>query len=282
MQNLIFLHIPKTAGATFRGILQRKYEPEKAFFIENHNVIPSIEKLYSLPQQEKDALSFIMGHVDFGVHTHFNQAFSYLTVFRNPIDRIISHYNYVKSQPTHYLYNWVRQENIDLKTYVASGKTSELNNGMVRMMTGQGGYHRNQQGTVAYGACPDELLDQALDHLNTRFLTYGIQEYFDESLLLMSKKIGWGSMHYLSQNVRKKTKERPPLSQEEEDVLAEYNGLDIQLYRYAKEAFEKELKKYASYLEGQKKILSIQNKAYTIYASSKGKLKQILVKNAVQ
>ena len=276
MQNLIFLHIPKTAGATFRGILKRKYKPEEAFFIENHNVIPSVKHLLSLPQIQKDNLSLIMGHIDYGLHKHFKQDFSYLTVFRDPVDRIVSHYNYVKSQPDHYLNSWVIQKNVDLKTYVSSRKTTELNNGMVRMMTGQGGYHKNQQGNIAFGECPEELLEKAFENLEKKFIAFGIQEYFDESILLLSKKLGWGKMSYISQNIAKRSHKSKVIDSDTLSTIEEFNRLDILLYNGMKKIFEEELEQNKEYLTRGKRILKSQNNFNSFVHSSKQKLKSFL------
>src|SRR5688572_23622371 len=122
---LIFLHIPKAGGTTLHSILERLYEGSNLFSIKVRGHHLGVEEFTSLSQEKKDQIQLLKGHMPFGLHTHFKDAdVKYITLFRNPVDRIISHYEYVLRKANHYLYEKVKEGNMTLLDYALSDLSS--------------------------------------------------------------------------------------------------------------------------------------------------------------
>ncbi|MCX6313023.1 MAG: sulfotransferase family 2 domain-containing protein [Bacteroidetes bacterium] len=112
---LIFLHIPKAGGTTFHTILERFYDKEEIFDIRVVEQELRTQEFLDLNMEQKQKINLLKGHLTFGLHEQFKTSdVKYITFFRNPVDRIISHYDFVIRRPKHYLYNKVVGEKMSL------------------------------------------------------------------------------------------------------------------------------------------------------------------------
>lgn len=87
-----------------------------------------------------------------------------------------------------------------------------------------------------------ETLETARKNLEEHFSVVGLSERFDESLLLFKRHYGWKNIYYVKHNV---TRERPlkeEVPPEELRLIERHNELDMELYRYARERFERVIK----------------------------------------
>lgn len=216
---LLFLHIPKTAGSTLMQIIERQYSPE-AILIQHQPTIH--QALGALPSGAIDRFEVAMGHLWFGVHALVPRAATYITVLRDPIERVISHYYFVQQHPEHYLHGVSR--GMSLEEYVTSGCSNELANDQTRLLAG---------GAID---TPSEMLAIAKQNLERHFAVVGLTEEFDQSLLLMQRCFGWRSPFYLKRNVtRHPSKAQLPAATLR--VVEQHNQLDLELYRFARERF---------------------------------------------
>lgn len=74
------------------------------------------------------------------------------------------------------------------------------------------------------------------------FELVGITELFNESLLLLKNKFNWTNIEYVKKNV---TKSRPRLSEVPTAItkkIEKNNELDIELFKYVKSNFIRQLK----------------------------------------
>src|SRR4030095_2657311 len=125
---IIFLHLPKTAGSTLARIIERQYKANAIL-----HLYPSSfgEELAAIPQNRMELVRIVMGHLYFGAHAFLSQPCTYLTMLRDPVDRVISHYNYVRHQPSHYLYHEACR--MSLRDYVEFCGRQEPNNDQTRL-----------------------------------------------------------------------------------------------------------------------------------------------------
>ncbi|MCS3754374.1 hypothetical protein GGP79_002338 [Salinibacter ruber] len=252
-RNIIFLHIPKAAGSTLIRILRRQYPPEQRHTISTSpSVQMSIEAFRNKPEAERRGIRCVMGHGTFGLHNALVGPTQYIALLRDPVERIISHYYYVRRYTGHRLHDRLHAEGWSLHEYVSDSSNRELENGMVRCMTGATG-----------GRITEADLDQALHNLDAYFAVSGTVQRFDASLLLMKQRLGWSSVYYRKRNV---TSDRPTKSNIPVHTLRlirSKNRYDLQLYRHVRSTLEYELEQ--TDLRGQHRILNLQCAAYKAY-----------------
>lgn len=216
----VFLHMPKAGGATFTSALRRVYPK----VVTRDGPDPSVAV-----DAPADA-SVIAGHLAYGVHHYLDRPAVYLTLLREPVERAISAYRYIKRSPNHPLHRRVHDEPISLGAYVRVGhEPLNVDNGQVRLLSG------NPE--VAFRTCDEAMLDTAKEHLAS-FAAVGLTERFDESLVMCKLLLGWGAQpRYRSANVSPDALSIDNVPKATLARLCEQNRLDIELYRYACELF---------------------------------------------
>ena len=84
----------------------------------------------------------------------------------------------------------------------------------------------------------DEMLEQAKGNLGEVFLAFGLSERFDESLVLIMRRLGLARATY----VRQRVSDRPRGNDVPPDVKSSAeraNSFDIELYRWAAGRFDR-------------------------------------------
>jgi Galactose-3-O-sulfotransferase len=226
----VFVHIPKTAGTTLTGVLRGNFPAGGVRTIGNvfHgaggvDAGPVVKLRESGPVVTRD-IYLLGGHLPFGVHQYLPSDTRYLTFLRDPVERTLSHY---------YRLLTVRKRNP-----IPEGMTFE-------QVLGGGEYlYDNLQTRMLsttpepFGEVTEEMLEQAKQNLGTAFVCFGLADRFDESLVLLKRRLGLRSILYVSKRM---TANRPRTEESKEDLapIAErFNAYDIELYRWASEQFE--------------------------------------------
>lgn len=215
-ERVIFLHIPKTGGMTMRQLLNHHYDQQHIFKYPARKPIQAIQ---ALTTAERSDIECVYGHLRFGVHRHFPGSSTYITLLRDPLDRLLSMYYYVRSRPQNRLYDKVKH--LSFAQFVTSPDPqiqTPLQNHQTRMISG-----RSQ---------PD--LQVAKRNIRQHFAVVGITESFPESVFIMKKILGWRPVPYTKENVTKRRPRKTPISQDLTAVVEKNNALDYQLYQHAK------------------------------------------------
>lgn len=236
---LIFLHIPKAAGSTVHYVLESKYSKSNTFSIRGSReyLEKDIHQIKTLSSKERKRIRLLKGHMPFGLHKYFDQKAQYFTLLRDPVCRIISEYYYIRRNPSHYLFDILDGKNMDIYDFVASGITTEINDGQVRLLSGDfAGVDQN----IPYGQTTNKMLIQAQENIKNHFLLVGLVEKFDESLLLLKRKLHWHvPPFYFRRNVSKVETDRKSVSVRTLELIQGYNSLDMKLYKWIKKRLEK-------------------------------------------
>jgi hypothetical protein len=255
--HVIFLHIPKAAGSTLLRILDRYYDKDSIFDIVGSRLKETTAEFTSLPAARRAEITLLRGHMPFGLHQYLSEPTTYITMFRNPTARVVSGYYFARNNRAHYMHEPIHSKNLDLERYVSTGITTETDNGQLRLLTG----HIDD---IEIGGCTRQLLDQAKNILRKYFMVVGSSERFDESLLLMKRKLGWNRLPvYQKRNVGAP---RPPeLPKQVLDTIRKHNELDCELYEWASDRLQQELQRED--IQGE---LSKFQTANSMYQSYKG------------
>jgi Sulfotransferase family len=215
---IIFMHIPKTGGTTLNDIFKKSYAENEIY---DHVPLEAMRNHFSQLKEDKKVIKAISGHHFYGIHDLFSKPYTYFTMMRNPIERVISLYYFLKTYPGYYEEN---MRNMSFEEYI--DWDPQARNGQIHQICGQ-----NSQLS----------LEKAKENLKV-FEVVGITEMFNESLLLLKNKFNWANIEYKKENV---TKSRPRISEVSPKIIKKIeknNELDIELYEFIKSNFIKQLK----------------------------------------
>ena len=163
---VIFLHIPKAAGTTLRDILYRQYEKEHIYELDGKKFSQSQEDFKHLNAKEKDKIRLLMGHMYFGLHEFVQSPSSYITMLRDPVEKVISYYYFVSKVTKHPDYELIKSQNVSLKEYCTMNKPN-MCNAQTRFLAGENFSQVNNE---------PEMLKQAKKNLQEYFSIVGITE----------------------------------------------------------------------------------------------------------
>jgi len=151
------------------------------------------------------------------------------TVIREPVDRIVSHYYYVKRNERHSLHKIVTENKIPLSEYCSQDLSNELENWYVSHFSGLCWDDVN--------SAPQNAVNKAVNNLLETYHVIGFQEDIASFINQVRSVAGIGKQYQAKRiNV---TKQRKPLADIEKDVIRriqEKNQLDIQFYQRIREA----------------------------------------------
>ena len=222
---IIFLHLPKTAGTTVNRLIEWEYRLTEMYSIDPVLFEWSAAHLRKLSPQRLKRIRIFKGHMLYGLHKALPQPATYITVLRDPVDRVISSYYFMRSYKLHPLYWKLRRENWSLEDFVRNSPRD------------------NVQSKIVAGAdytppCTREIVEQAKHNLRHHFTVVGLSERLEESLALMKLRFGWKLSSYSSFNVTRARPKKRDLPEATIDLIRQKNAFDIELYECAQEIFE--------------------------------------------
>ncbi|MGE7184326.1 sulfotransferase family 2 domain-containing protein [Peribacillus sp. NPDC006672] len=213
----IFMHIPKTGGTTLNEIFKKQYKLNEIF--DHDSFQKKMMKMDELTEVEKRNIKAITGHYFYGIHQEFSRPFNYFTMLRDPVERVISSFYFLKDYPG---YEMVKD--MTLEEFVVKGP--EAPNLQTLLVCG------NQE-------IPD--IEKAKENLKT-FSVVGVTELFNETLFCLKKEYAWGDIHYTRKNITKNRLAKEEVPSDIINLIKKYNSVDIELYNFAKKLLYKKLK----------------------------------------
>lgn len=225
---VIFLHVPKTAGTTLNRLIEWEYPVLKMYSVDPVLFLWSNKHMRKLSPRRLQSIRMFKGHMLFGLHEILPQKATYITVLRDPIDRVLSAFYFMRTYKLHPLYWKFRRENWTLEDFV---NRSPRTNVQCKIVAG-----------AEYEApCTSEICATAMENMQRHFTVVGLSERFEESLALMKLRYGWKLESYSSFNITKARPKKRDLSQSTLDLITEKNSYDVALYEFAAKRFEAEV-----------------------------------------
>jgi hypothetical protein len=241
---LIWLHIPKAGGSTLQEVIVRQYMCGFGFRFTGDRA--QVAAFKALPGRTRTKFDLVHGHVHFGIHQWVPEAATYITMLREPVDRVVSHYYFILRDKAHYIHRYIREYNLTLDNFrdldprsdlwTLINRTNEVDNDMVRWLTPKEHFE------VKLGQVTRAMLEEAKWNLANAFTCFGLMERFDESLECFRRALGWEDVSYTER--KNVNPERPPLDEMRPDALEAIrhaNRYDIELYEFAQTLFEEQM-----------------------------------------
>jgi hypothetical protein len=265
-ETLLFLHIVKTAGVTMTSILRRQYPNERIYRVYDDPWIVAVNRFAEMPEDERAHYRAIMGHMHLGMHKLVPGPSTYVTLLREPVDRVISAYYFVRERSSHPEHEKILRSGLDFAGVLESGFLPILANSMTQVLC------TTDIPNIPYGGCTPEMLEGAKRNLERRFAVVGLTERFDETLMLLKERFGWSNLFYVRRNLTRSRPQREELSADVLDLIREYNQLDIELYAFAKARFEEQLAGLGARFERKVRAFRRANAAVSHYRRIRGRL----------
>lgn len=229
---VIFLHVPKTAGTTLNRLIEWEYPLFEMYSVDPVFFTWSASHLRRLSPRRLRKTRMFKGHMVFGLHKVLPQPATYITVLRDPIERVMSAFYYMRSYILHPKYWKFRQEQWTLEDFV---RRLPRDNVQCKIVAG-----------AEYNSpCTKEIFEQAKENLLRHFSVVGLSERFEESLALMKLRFGWKLRRYSSFNVTRTRPKKHDLSKATLDLIAAKNAFDVALYECAANIFQTAINTHA-------------------------------------
>ncbi|EGG21377.1 hypothetical protein DFA_01258 [Cavenderia fasciculata] len=219
----LFLHIPKTGGNSIHSLFQHTFKSHAT----QHWTSPDYGESYTKIIGKKS----IVGHFNYGLHFYLQEAginqHSYLTLLRDPVDRVISHYYYHRERKEDEGHALAINSTIEEWTDTPRGQNEQT-----RVLSGITSYTEDFPSM--------ESFRMALSHLR-KMKFVGLTERYEETAILMKYYCGLNSVSITQANKRKDRTMDSKVSQDVRMLIKEKNWMDVYLYEEAVKMFERQL-----------------------------------------
>ncbi len=238
-EQLVFVHIPKTAGTTLGTILNSHFRQE-----EICPILHMSDQLLDMSPEDFTPYNLIRGHY---YYTFLAEVLTrpavYITFLRDPVERALSHYGYLQdhAQIQRYTYG----QGMDIEEFVFHPLTSlNILDLQTRMLGTTYRVHSMRDLRDVWNAQYMEALvvkstdaQEAITVLD-KMAFFGLAERFDESVALLAYTLGWPPVTRIEkQNIGQQRLRRDQVPPRVLRRIIELNQEDMKLYAHAQQVF---------------------------------------------
>ena len=248
---LFFINVPKSGGLSLYDAIRSIYGRRKVLSSHDGNYRHAFETWKGTKRAEKAVVYY--GHFPYGVHQLISSRPQYLTMLRDPVDRVVSLYYYLKQSPQHPAHK--RAKYNTLVDFVL--RYPGFCNQQSRFMAGF-----SSQGDSSPTPADDAIAN------SHNFLAVGITSEFDASLLLYSHCLRWGRVPFYTRTNISKRVPLSSLTSVERKSIESANSDDMRVYSFYKERFYRDLSAIPSFTEKLDSYISANTQASLVQRAS--------------
>jgi len=253
----IFMHIEHTGGSTLNQIIARQYAAHERYEVY-HLGQGVVAKFMALPEAERRRFRLIYGHLFYGIHRHVPGKSRYLTVMRHPVDRIIASYTFLLRKTNNRRHDVYKTSGVSWADHLAE-RRDEIRQ-ISRIVGGDDELLQKRR----MQALPENALETAIAHLENDFAMVGLQDRYDESLLMMRHVLNWQKpVAYVRKNVTSRRITLADLPPDDRALIEKAAEIEMPLYEYAVRRFEAQVAAYPGDLERDLARLRDDNARYS-------------------
>ncbi|MBN1866538.1 sulfotransferase family 2 domain-containing protein [Candidatus Sumerlaeota bacterium] len=228
-RKILFDHLPKCGGSTLTAYLEAHYPRRKTFCTDGRAPQASVRHFKALPQAKRDGYDLVEGHLAHELLDFVHPDCLKVTVFRDPIDRVVSHYYFAQREPGHYLRSKILESSMSLEEYATSGLSDEIRNWYTCYFA--------QRALRDTERSPEQTVAKAVSVVLNRYDVIG---FLDDFAAFAEALRSRARLRYEYRDHRVNvTQNRPPLESIPRSTLArieEANRLDVAFYREIRNA----------------------------------------------
>lgn len=217
-----FIHVPKAGGTSISAVLEQHH---KLLRLNGWDEI----RHFLETEGWRDGWTAATGHMPFGIDVYMPNT-RYTIVLREPLDRIMSDYYYLKRTPDHPLHETATTK--PLREFPGGNSmTRRLAHWRWAEMFETKDFWWQK---YPWGYCTEEMLTQAKENLH-RCVHVGLYETYEADAKHILSLAGIKDAEVPLLNATENRPSVSALDRETRELLEERNRYDIRLYEYAKE-----------------------------------------------
>ena len=219
---VLFMHISKTAGTAFREAIVENYKQSEIVYL--YPDVPGFlcENLALLPLEQRARFRFIIGHFKHGIHQFLPQEWTYVTVLRDPVSRVISEFRFLLLSKHHKISAVENDSPAYLVELIERRENITLDNYMVRSFSDV------SEEDFPPGHINREVFEAAVNNIRTTFSFVGHQERSDEAYRAVQQRFHWkpGCLNIVNRGALSTNQDYEPVR----STIEHFNRWDCRLH----------------------------------------------------
>ena len=257
--------------------LKKFYDGDIFYYPSGFYKDPSKELIdYYIPFFNLSGLRLVTGHFSYGIHNYIQSETRYITLLRDPVERVISLYYHLlntdiinKKVSLEQFLEGISDESwlVDLTKWypVNPGFDENVIRNTSKCLVDNDQTRRISGIEPPFGQCNEAMFTKACQNIIKKFALVGLTEKFDETLLLLNHFYQWREQIYYSPRLVNKRK--PKTDKIPKNLLLkidQINCWDRKLYNFARDIFLQKIEESGPGFQKELNEFRISNKKYNM------------------
>lgn len=219
LRRILFDHIPKCGGTSVWNFLRDNYPSKRTFHTNGLTPSKDVEAFKVMTMEQRSRYWLVGGHGAQNLVDDVDDGFYKITMFRDPVDRIVSLYHYILRKDNHQHHDYVKGKSLTFLEFLNDENIRGVHNYFSR---------RYLSLKTKPGEIPE--VNKVYDHIRDTYQLIGFLDEIESFSNNLCQELGMTNGRIRHKN---KTDKRPPitdLSDEEQEIIFEKNKRDIELF----------------------------------------------------